>query len=194
MIAVFPEGDQDDHTEDKKNCRKYKEHKAAAHQGCGGIEIMITQGLLIVGKGELKAVVIKVVYKVSGKLFGDLLALTDSSLRNHCFQIGIGNGFIVNRKGTGVFGADDRPVTFVVFGNIIFLYSPSVRGLLCEGSHNIDDIEGSIAAGGRVKGLILVGDQKNAEQQKEGSSNQQNRRDSPVCFSHFKQVLFKIFH
>lgn len=41
-----------------------------------------------------------------------------------------------------------------------------------EGAHNIDDIEGSIAAGGRVKGLILVGDQKNAEQQKEGSSNQ----------------------
>ena len=98
--------------------------------------------------------------------------MTDSSLRNQCFQIGIGNGFIVNRKGTGVFGADDRPVTFVVFGNIIFLYSPSIRGLLCEGSHNIDDIEGSIAAGGRVKGPIFAGNTKKAEQQKEGGSDQ----------------------
>ena len=109
MIAVFPEGDQDNHTDDEKDCSKCKEHKAAAHQRNGGIEIMITQGLLIVGKGELKAVVVEVVYKVSGKLFGYLFALTDSGLRNQCFQIGIGNGFIVNRKGTGA-GTDNRRI------------------------------------------------------------------------------------
>ena len=65
VIAVFPEGDQDNHTEDEKDCSKCKEHKAAAHQRYGGIEIMITQGLLIVGKGELKAVVVEVVYALT---------------------------------------------------------------------------------------------------------------------------------
>ena len=133
---------------------------------------MITQGLLIVGKGELKAVVIKVVYKVSGKLFGYLLALTDSSLRNHCFQIGIGNGFIVNRKGTGVFGADDRPVTFVVFRQHNISLQSFRQRFALRRALLIDDIEGSIAAGGQVKGLNFVGDHKNAEQQKEDSGDQ----------------------